>query len=191
MTTTSADDGDADGLAVFDTAIGRVGIAWRGERVRAVQLPERTDAATTARLRRTVPGASPGTPPPAIDRVVRRIGALLDGEPVDLTDVALDWSDVGDFERRVYELARAVPPGRTTTYGELARGAGAPGAARAVGRAMGRNPFPIIVPCHRVLAAGGRPGGFSANGGVATKRRMLVIEGAPGLGEPTLFDDPG
>ncbi|MDY7100069.1 MAG: methylated-DNA--[protein]-cysteine S-methyltransferase [Actinomycetota bacterium] len=182
---------DDVGACLFPTAIGRVGIAWSRSGVRAVQLPERTDSATVARLRRSAPGAVIADPPASVSPVIRRITAVLEGQRDDLADVELDWAGVGDFERRVYELARRVPPGATTTYGELARLTGAPGAARAVGRAMGRNPFPIVVPCHRVLAAGGRPGGFSANGGVDTKRRMLIIEGAPGLGEPTLFDQPG
>ena len=111
--------------------------------------------------------------------------ALLAGEPRDLADIPLDMSEVPPFHQRVYAVARAIPPGATFTYGEIAARIGEPGAARAVGQALGRNPFPPIVPCHRVLAAGGRTGGFSARGGVATKMRMLTIEGARLAGAPT------
>ena len=104
--------------------------------------------------------------------------ALLGGERVDLADVALDMADVAPFHQRVYEQTRAIPAGATSTYGEIAARIGDPGNARAVGEALGRNPFPIIVPCHRVLAASGKLGGFSAFGGAMTKRRMLIIEGA-------------
>jgi methylated-DNA-[protein]-cysteine S-methyltransferase len=108
----------------------------------------------------------------AIDNIV----ALLCGEPSDLSAIALDMEGLAPFHRRVYEVARTIPPGKTLPYGEVAARAGAPGAARAVGQALGHNPFPIIVPCHRVVSAGGKIGGFSAHGGTATKRRMLAIE---------------
>ena len=114
--------------------------------------------------------------------------ALMRGEPRDLLEIRLDMAGVAAFERRVYELTRAIAPGHTRTYGEIARDMGEPGASRAVGRALGRNPFAPIVPCHRVLAAGGATGGFSANGGVATKMRMLLIEGARVNHTPDLFD---
>src|SRR5207247_6696232 len=104
--------------------------------------------------------------------------ALLRGAPTDLAAVALDMDGVRAFHRRVYEVARTIPAGKTLSYGDIAARLGAPRAARAVGQALGRNPFPIVVPCHRVLAAGGKPGGFSANGGVATKLRLLAIEAA-------------
>jgi methylated-DNA-[protein]-cysteine S-methyltransferase len=109
----------------------------------------------------------------AIDQIV----ALLRGEPSDLEGITLDMDDVPPFRRRVYEVVRSIPPGETMSYGEVAEEVGSPGAARAVGQALGRNPFAIVVPCHRVLAAGGKAGGFSANGGVSTKLRMLAIEG--------------
>jgi methylated-DNA-[protein]-cysteine S-methyltransferase len=118
----------------------------------------------------------------AVDGIV----ALLDGEHRDLAEIELDLAAVPEFHRRAYEIARTIPPGKTLTYGDIAHRLGMPGSAQAVGQAMGHNPFPIVVPCHRVLAAGGRDGGFSARGGVATKRRMLVIEGAL-ADEPTLF----
>jgi methylated-DNA-[protein]-cysteine S-methyltransferase len=168
------------GFAIFDTAIGRCGIAWSGGggRVVSVQLPEANELATRARLVRRFPDAVEGPPPPSVLRTLDGIVALLRGEPVDLSSVPLDMDGVPPFHRRVYDAARAIPRGSTLSYGEIAEKIGAPGAARAVGQALGRNPFPIIVPCHRVLAAGGRTGGFSATGGVSTKLRMLAIEGA-------------
>jgi len=175
-------------FALFDTAIGRCAIAWSGLGIVAVQLPEAREADTRARTKRRLPGASEAPPPPAVARVVAAIVALLGGEASDLSTVVLDMDGVPEFNRRVYAIARQIPPGATLTYGEIARRLGDPGLARAVGQALGRNPFAIIVPCHRVLAAGGKLGGFSANGGADTKRRMLAIEGAPAAGEPTLFD---
>ena len=117
-------------------------------------------------------------------RAVDDIAALLRGERTDLSAVPLDMEEVPAFHRRVYEVARRIPPGKTLSYGDIAQRLGAPRAARAVGQALGRNPFAIVVPCHRVLAAGGRVGGFSANGGVSTKLRMLTIEGAPAPAAP-------
>jgi methylated-DNA-[protein]-cysteine S-methyltransferase len=133
------------------------------------------------------PAAGEARPPPAIQQAVDRIVALLRGEASDLSEIALDMDDVPAFHRRVYEMARTIPPGMTLSYGDIAARIGAPGAARAVGQALGRNPFPIVVPCHRVLAAGGKIGGFSAQGGIATKRRMLTIEDAPMNGATVLF----
>jgi methylated-DNA-[protein]-cysteine S-methyltransferase len=128
------------------------------------------------------------TPLPAVDAVVTRIRALLEGHRDPLLDVPLDMNDVPAFNQRVYEITRAIPPGRTLTYGEVAARLGEPGAARAVGQALGHNPFAPVVPCHRVLAAGTAAGGFSAEGGVATKLRMLQIEKAQLGSEPGLFD---
>jgi methylated-DNA-[protein]-cysteine S-methyltransferase len=167
-----------EGLALFDTALGRCGIAWTERGVGAVQLPELTDDATLARLHRRRPAARERAPSAEAVRAIEGMSALLGGERVDLGDVVLDMEDVAPFHRRVFELARTIPAGATSTYGELAARLGDPGAARAVGEALGRNPLPIVVPCHRVLAANGRLGGFSAHGGAATKRRMLIIEGA-------------
>jgi O-6-methylguanine DNA methyltransferase len=164
------------GFAMFDTAIGRCAIAWSTRGVLAVQLPEKNDRQTRARLVQRFPNAREAPPPPAVEQAIAGIVALLRGEPVDLSAVALDMEEVAPFPRRVYETARKIPAGATLSYGEIAARLGAPRAARAVGQALGRNPLPILVPCHRVLAAGGRPGGFSANGGVATKLRLLAIE---------------
>lgn len=146
--------------------------------MKGVQLPEADEARTRVRMRRRFPGAPEVPPPPDVCAAAARIAALLGGERDDLRDIGLDMSGVPSFERRVYECVRAIAPGETLTYGEVAARLGEPGAARAVGQALGRNPFAPIVPCHRVLAADGRSGGFSARGGVATKLRMLQIEGA-------------
>jgi len=173
------------GFTLFDTAIGRCGIAWSGRGVLAVQLPEADERHTRARLVRRFPQAREA-PPPAVARALEGIAALLRGERVDLSAVALDLDGVPPFHRRVYEVARTIAPGATLSYGEVAARLGAPRSARAVGQALGRNPLPILVPCHRVLAAGGKPGGFSANGGVATKLRLLAIEAAQNNGAPAL-----
>ena len=182
---------DAPGFCLFDTAIGACGIAWAGDVVLAVQLPETTGEGTRARMLRALtdrPGIAEAQPPPWVARVIDRVRALLQGERDDLADVPLALERVPDFHRRVYEVTRAIPPGRVLTYGEVARRIGDPGAARAVGQALGAKPFAPVVPCHRVLAAGGRSGGFSAEGGALTKLKMLEIEGARLGGEPGLFD---
>ncbi len=173
------------GFTLFDTPIGRCGIAWGPRGIVALQLPEAMPEATRARLRRHCPEAVETGPPVAVRDAIAAIVALLDGEPCDLGSIDLDLSSVPEFHRSVYAIARAIPPGRTLTYGEVAVRLGEPGAARAVGQALGRNPFAIIVPCHRVVAAGGKLGGFSAGGGAETKRRILAIEGI-GQDEPTL-----
>jgi methylated-DNA-[protein]-cysteine S-methyltransferase len=175
----------AFGFTLFDTAIGPCGIAWGPAGIVALQLPEATPEATAARLRRAVPDAEETPPPPSIGEAIAAVTALLRGDPADLSGIALDMTQVPAFHRAVYAVARAIPPGETLTYGEVARRLGDPGSARAVGQALGRNPFAIIVPCHRVVAAGGATGGFSAHGGAATKRRILAIEGVGG-DAPTL-----
>ena len=179
----------ASGFCVFDTAIGSCGIAWSDSgQLLGVQLPQANVEATRARMRRRFPEVPEARPLPAVEAVVGRICALLDGHPDALLDVPLDMTDVPAFNRRVYEITRTIPPGRTLTYGEVAARLGDPGAARAVGQALGHNPFAPVVPCHRVLAAGTAAGGFSAEGGVATKLRMLEIEKAQLGPEPGLFD---
>ncbi len=175
--------------ALFDTAIGRCGIAWSERGLLAIQLPESNDAATRMRLKLRCPDALEAPPSGQAANAIERIGALLRGEGSDLAALALDMHGVPPFHRRVYEVAREILPGETLSYGEIAHKLGAPGSARAVGQALGRNPFLIVVPCHRVLAAGGRLGGFSANGGIATKLKLLAIEGARRNGE--LFADDG
>ena len=177
------------GFALFDTAIGRCGIAWGERGLLCVQLPEARDASTRARVLQRCPDAREALPPPDVRRAIDGIVALLRGEAIDLSSVALDMDRVPASHRRVYEVARTIPPGATLTYGEIARRIGAPGESRAVGQALGRNPFPLVVPCHRVIAAGGKVGGFSAHGGVTTKRRLLSIEKARMHQTPMLFDD--
>lgn len=165
-------------FTLFDTPLGRCGLAWRGDLVVASCLPEGDDRRAEAALRRSVPDLAAGTPPAPVAAVAEAIIRLLTDGCEDLRFVALDLAPLPAFDRRVYELSRDIAPGETRTYGELARALDDPMAARAVGRALGANPFPIIVPCHRVLAAGGGIGGFSAPGGIATKRRLLAIESA-------------
>lgn len=185
----------AHAFSLFRTPLGVCGIGWSELGVSLLQLPEAHEAATRARVMRCLPEAQSTQPPAVIQAGIDAIRALLNGERRDLAEIELDYSGVPEFHRRVYVAARKVLPGSTVSYGELARRLLAPGAARAVGQALGKNPFAIIVPCHRVLAAGGKLGGFSANGGTATKIRLLEIEGAltqtrdPRVREPTLFDD--
>jgi methylated-DNA-[protein]-cysteine S-methyltransferase len=168
---------NSSAFALFDTTIGRCGIAWGERGVIGVQLPEAGgETGTRARVRRRFPDAQEASPPPEVQEAIDGIVDLLHGEASDLSAVALDLDGVPEFNRRVYEVARSIPPGATLTYGEVAARLGDRGAARAVGRALGQNPFALIVPCHRVLAAGGGIGGFSAGGGVTTKRRLLTIE---------------
>jgi methylated-DNA-[protein]-cysteine S-methyltransferase len=175
----------------FDTAIGRCALVWRDRGIVGVQLPQSRQTHLQARIQHRFPHAREAPPPPAIQSVVDEIVALIAGEPRDLSMIMLDMSDVPEFDSKVYAVARDIPHGQTMTYGEIASRLGKPDAARAVGQALGHNPFPIIVPCHRVMGAGGKTGGFSADGGVATKLRLLNIERASLHGTPTLFDgDP-
>jgi methylated-DNA-[protein]-cysteine S-methyltransferase len=176
------------GFALFDTAIGRCAIVWSERGITGVQLPERDERATANRVVRRFPQAREATPPAPIARTIEAIVALFRGERRDLRDAVLDSGALPDFHRRVYAIARTIPPGSTMSYGEIAERMGDRALARDVGEALGKNPFPIIVPCHRVMAAGGKMGGFSAPGGVRTKLRMLSIEGAQ-PGGPTLFSD--
>jgi methylated-DNA-[protein]-cysteine S-methyltransferase len=176
--------------ALFDAPIGRCGIVWSERGIAGVQLPESRDLATRARIEKRFPGASEVTPPREIERAIEDIERLLSGRKSSLESLELDFSRVSPFHRRVYEAAREIAPGETLTYGALAARIGEPEKARAVGQALGRNPFAIVVPCHRVLAANGKLGGFSANGGAATKLRLLSLEGAHGP-QPALFEGDG
>ena len=164
------------GFSLFDTEIGRCGIAWTDRGVVGVQLPTRSEAGTRARFARRFPSAVEAPPTPAVQTAIDGIVALLAGEARDLEGVELDLGDVPEFDASVYRVARSIPPGQTLTYGEIAARLGDPALARDVGQALGTNPIPLIVPCHRVLAAGGRAGGFSAPGGVMTKLKLLEIE---------------
>ena len=174
-------------FTLFDTAIGVCGIVWTARGVCGVQVPQASGDATRARVLRRHPGAQEAAPPPHIKAAIDGIVALLSGERRDLSAIVIDDSAVADFNRRVYAIARKIPAGSTMTYGEIAEQLGDKALSRAVGQAMGENPTPIIMPCHRVLAAGGKTGGFSAPGGVETKLRLLSIEGAQPNG-PTLFE---
>jgi len=178
----------AQSYALFETPVGWCGIAWNACGVAGVQLPERGENGTRARLRRRYPEAYEAAPSPPIRQAIERMTRVLSGEGADLTTVALDMSDIPPLRRDIYAVARNIPVGDTLSYGEIAARLGDGGDARDVGEAMARNPFPIIVPCHRVLAAGGKIGGFSAAGGVVTKLRLLEIEGAQVGEAPTLFD---
>jgi O-6-methylguanine DNA methyltransferase len=184
----------ARAFTVFTTAIGPCGIAWNvpqapGEAavVAGFQLPEATPAKTTARISRRAGVPSPSQPPAEIARIIERVRAHLEGTTQDFRDVAVDLSDVNDFGRDVLTALREIPAGRTGTYGDLARTLNQPSAAQAVGKALGRNPIPLIIPCHRILAAHGRTGGFSAHGGWVTKSKLLALEGAQTGGLP-LFE---
>lgn len=174
-------------FALFDTRIGFCAVVWSARGIAGVQLPEADAAATHKRVIKRYPAALESEPPSNVKRAIAAITALLGGETRNLTDIVLDIDPLSDFNRKVYAIAQAIPPGETLTYGEVAERLGDKALARAVGQALGENPVPIIVPCHRVLAANGKSGGFSGSGGVATKLRLLTIEGAQ-PGGPTLFD---
>ena len=177
-------------FALFETAIGACGIAWGGRGIAGVQLPEPSAEKTRARLKRRFPHAHEAAPTADVQRAIDGIVALLRGEAADFSGVQLDLERMPAFNRRVYDIARAIPPGKTLSYGEITSKIGEPReVARDVGQALGQNPIPIIVPCHRVVAANGKPGGFSASGGVTTKLRLLTIEKAKISDAPALFDD--
>jgi O-6-methylguanine DNA methyltransferase len=175
------------GYHLFETRLGICGIAW-SERsqpdaadvpaVVLLQLPEANAKLTEDRVERKTATGTRTKPPPQIAGVIGRIRKHLDGEAQDFGDVKLDLDASGAFARRVYEATRQIPAGETMTYGGIAKALGEPGSARAVGQALGSNPIALIIPCHRVVAAGGKGGGFSAHGGLATKARMLAKEGA-------------
>ena len=171
--------------SLFDTALGRCGIAWGRAGVVAVSFPEEDDEGTRARLARRANGAVEASPPPTVAAAIDGIVALLDGERRDLSHIDLDMAGLPEFDRAVLGLTLAIAPGETKTYGDIARALGDVLESRRVGQALGRNPFPIIVPCHRVVGADGKMTGFSAPGGVSSKRRLLKIEGALA---PDLFD---
>lgn len=182
------------GFALFDTAIGRCGVAWGERGLLGVQLPESGDARTRERLLQKAPGARETTPPADVQHACDAMTKLLEGEATDLSFIVLDTDHLPAFNRSVYDISRTIAPGETLTYGDIASRLGDKLLSRAVGKALGENPLPIVIPCHRVLAANGKTGGFSANGGVTTKFRMLTIERARISGEaddaPMLFD-PG
>lgn len=168
----------ADQYLIFETAGGFCGIAWNSVGIRRFQLPARTAEATQRNLLRRLPGAAPGTPTAQIAEAVVAAKRYFEGEQIDFSHFQLDLAEQDVFFEKIYAAARRVAWGRTTTYGTLAKEVGAgPEAARDVGQAMAKNPVPLIIPCHRVLAAGGAVGGFSAPGGSDAKLRMLELEG--------------
>lgn len=168
------------GIVGFDTALGTCALRWTANGIASVRLPSPRTAA--------LPRVEDVHVPPEVRGAVAAIVAVLDGFSADLRGIRLDDASIEPFPRSVYEATRQIPPGSTATYGEIARAVGRPDAAREVGAALARNPFPIIVPCHRVLGANGKLTGFSAPGGLETKRRMLELEGVPGYGQQALFD---
>jgi methylated-DNA-[protein]-cysteine S-methyltransferase len=186
--------------ALFETAIGWAGVAWGDQGIIGVNLPERDPETCRRGFQRRFPAAVEAAVPAALAPTVAGVQALMRGEKADLSNAPLDIARVPEFNAKVYEIARSIPPGETLTYGEIATRLGDRLLARDVGAALGQNPWPIVVPCHRVTAAGGKPGGFSARGGVNTKLRLLTIEGAavvqarpPKAGaqaapQPSLFD---
>jgi methylated-DNA-[protein]-cysteine S-methyltransferase len=161
---------------LFDTAIGACGIAWSERGLTRLQLPESDRSATEKRLR-AIAARTGQTTPAEINQLIANIQGYMTGRSVDFAAVAIDLTDVGPFPRKVYEAVRSIPWGQTVSYGEVACRTGSPGAARAVGQALSRNPVPIIIPCHRILAKGHRVGGFSAHGGTLAKERLLALEG--------------
>lgn len=178
-------------FALFATAIGTMGITWGEHGITGVFLPEASNAATRRRIARRFPGAREAAAPADVQRAIDAIAALLRGEEQDLRGISLDMREVPALHRRVYEVARTIPPGRTLSYGEIAERLGDKQLARDVGQALAKNPFSIVVPCHRVLAADGKLGGFSARGGIGTKLRLLSIEGVQMPGTLPLFAAAG
>ncbi|SRR6266702_2894850 len=176
------------GYSIFDTGIGRCGIAWGPLGVVGVQLPEAREIETRRRLFLLYPDARERRPPENVEIAIEGIVALLRGDSADLSDITLDMTAIPGFNQRVYAVARTIPRGETRTYDEIASGLRASGAVYSVAQAIGRNPFMIIVPCHRVLEAGNYTDKISPNGGCISKRRLLSIEGAHTTSSKTLFD---
>jgi methylated-DNA-[protein]-cysteine S-methyltransferase len=169
---------------IFETAGGFCGIAWSAVGIARFQLPTKTAEAAERLLRRRLPAAEPGTSTPEIGEAVKAVKRYFDGQEIDFSGLKLDLEDQDAFFREIYAAARRVGWGKTTTYGTLAKELGrGPEAARDVGQAMAKNPVALIIPCHRVLAAGGKLGGFSAPGGSNSKAKMLELEGVR-LGSP-------
>jgi methylated-DNA-[protein]-cysteine S-methyltransferase len=169
-----------DRIVAFDTPLGICAVRWTDAGIASVRLPSPRTAA--------LPGLTDTTAvPDAVRAAIDGIVAVLDRAPLDLGFVSLDEGGIDPFRRAVYAATRTILPGSIATYGDIARTIGQTDGARDVGAALARNPFPIVVPCHRVVGANGKLTGFSAPGGLETKRRMLELEGAPGYGQQTLF----
>lgn len=165
-----------ENYTLFDSPVGPIGLVWTKQGLKALLLPEKTRRATELEIQKRYPSAGPKTSSSQIQRIIRQIQGLLAGKPETFSRVTLDLSSVSVFYRSVYEAARAIPPGQTQSYGQIAQALGKKGAARAVGQALGRNPIAIIIPCHRVLGQNGAIGGFSAPGGTKTKVQLLELE---------------
>ena len=176
------------GYTIFDTAIGRCGIIWSSTGVVAVQLPEAREIDTRRRIFQFHPEAREQQPPLNTELAIEGIVGLLQGSDPDFSDVSLDAGDVLAFNRRVYEYACTIPRGETRTYHEIAKALGASGAAHSVAQAIAKNPYMLIVPCHRVLEAGNYADRLSPYGGVISKRRLLSLEGAHPVASKTLFE---
>jgi methylated-DNA-[protein]-cysteine S-methyltransferase len=174
--------------AIFDTGIGRCGIVWSEAGIVAVQLPEAREIDTRRRLFRLYPEAREMRPPMMVAVAMEGIDALLRGRNVDLSDVTLDVRGVTVFNQRVYELTRRIARGETRTYNEVADQMRRAGAAYSVAEAIGKNPFMVIVPCHRVLEAGHYADKISPFGGTISKRHLLSLEGTHPAASKTLFD---
>ena len=181
---------EISGFALFDTVIGRCAVVWSERGLSGVQLPGADDALAERRLAKRFPGAASAAPVEAAAVAIARITAFLAGAADDFLTLALDDRGVGAFERAVYRETRAIPAGATSTYGAIATALGDVRDSRRVGQALGRNPWPIVIPCHRVTGAGGWMGGFSAPGGRATKLKLLDLEGALAAETLPLFAPP-
>lgn len=173
---------------IFDTMVGRCGIAWSDGGIVAVQLAEARELDTRGRLLRQFPGARESRPAVGIESAMEGVTASLTGQIWDFSDVVLDFGGLAAFDQRVYEALRAIPHGETATFSDIARKLRASGAIQAVGRAVRHNPVAVIVPCHRALETSGDTGGTCYNGGSVTRRRLLSLEGAFAQTKPTLFD---
>ena len=173
---------------IFDTSVGRCGIAWGRNGVVSVRLPEPREIETRRQLMQQFPDIRDLNPPDEIATAIESIAALLRGQPGDVSGVMLDTGAMPPFQRRIYDMVRAIPRGETRSYAEIAARLGASGAVNAVGQAIRRNPFSLIVPCHRALEIAGDTSGLAANGSVVTRFRLLSIEGAFASSGPTLMD---
>jgi methylated-DNA-[protein]-cysteine S-methyltransferase len=180
-------DGSAEHYLLLETPFGTCGIAWGERGLTRLQLPEATPAATERHLAASGRQRWSGPLPAPIENAVRKLEAYFSGEPTSFDDIAIDFGDRPQIQLDLYAAARKIPWGETVTYGDLARMLDMPGGARAVGQAMGRNPVPVIMPCHRVLASGNALRGFSAPGGIATKQRLLELERANAVERLPLF----
>ena len=179
----------AQQFAIFETAFGACGIVWTARGIAGVNLPEGSEESTRAGVVKRFPEAAEAKPDAEVQKIIGEVVALIAGDKIDFSHVTLDHAPLPEFSKRVYEIVRTIPIGQTLTYGDIAKKLGDVSLSREIGQAMGRNPTPVIMPCHRVVAASGKTGGFSAPGGVDTKMKLLSIERRHGNHAPTLFDN--